>query len=109
VEASKGIQPVMAFVDCAGICLFGGFALATPEGGGAFFQAMGAMLGRPFGPGDMIEMGSRCLTSEHAFNRNAGLTAADDRLPEFFKTEPLAPTGATFNVTDAELDSVFGE
>jgi aldehyde:ferredoxin oxidoreductase len=109
VEASKGIQPVMAFVDCAGICLFGGFALATPEGGGAFFKAMGAMLGRPFGPGDMIEMGSKCLTLEHAFNRNAGLTAADDRLPEFFKTEPLAPTGATFNITDAELDSVFGE
>lgn len=109
VEASKGIQPVMAFVDCTGICLFGGFALATPEGGGAFFEALGALLGRPFGPGDMIEMGSRCLKVEHAFNRKAGLTAADDRLPEFFKTEPLEPTGATFNISDDALDSVFGE
>ena len=109
VEASKGMQPVMAFVDCAGICLFGGFALATPEGGGAFFEVLGALLGRPFGPEDMIEMGSRCLKAEHAFNRKAGLTEADDRLPDFFKTEPLEPTGATFNISDSDLDSVFGE
>ncbi len=108
VEASKNTQPVMAFVDCSGICLFGAFALATPEGGGAFFKAMGAFLGRPFGPEDMMQIGNNCLTTEYNFNRQAGLTEKDDRLPEFFHKEPIAPTNATFNISDEELDSVFG-
>jgi len=106
-EASKNTQPVMAFVDCTGVCLFATFPMATPEGGGAFFKAMGAFLGREFGPGDMMAMGTRCLKSERDFNLKAGLTAQDDRLPEFFRTEPLAPTNAVFQISDAELDEVF--
>lgn len=109
VEASKGMQPIMAFVDCTGMCLFGAFALATPEGGEAFFASISALLGRPFGPGDMMEMGTKCLQTEHAFNRNAGLTKEDDRLPDFFSKEPLAPTNAIFSITASELDSVFAE
>ena len=107
-EASKNTQPVMAFVDCTGVCLFATFPMATPEGGAAFFKAMGAFLGREFGPGDMMAMGTRCLKSERDFNRKAGLTAQDDRLPEFFRTEPLAPTNAVFQISDEELDTVFG-
>jgi aldehyde:ferredoxin oxidoreductase len=105
VQASLGIQPVMAFVDCTGVCLFATFALASPEGGGAFFKAMGAKLGRPFGPEDMIAMGVNCIKTEKEFNRKAGLTSADDRLPEFFKTEPLGPNNYVFQISDAELDA----
>jgi aldehyde:ferredoxin oxidoreductase len=107
-EASKSTQPVMAFVDCTGVCLFATFPMATPEGGGAFFKAMGAFLGREFGPEDMMAMGTRCLQSERTFNLEAGLTSKDDRLPEFFTTEPLAPTNAVFQIKNSELDSVFG-
>lgn len=109
VEASKNTQPVMAFIDCTGICLFGGFAIATPEGGEAFFKALGAFLGRPFGPEDMMKMGGTCLKTEVAFNRGAGLTPEDDRLPEFFYKEALPPTGAVFSIQGEELDTVFGE
>ena len=42
-----------------------------------------------------------------AFNAAAGFTAADDRLPDFFKTEKLAPHDITFVVPDEELDKVF--
>ncbi len=108
-QASKNTQPVMAFVDCTGVCLFATFPMASPEGGTAFFKAMGAFLGRQFGPGDMMAMGTRCLQLERAFNLKAGLTTQDDRLPEFFKTEPLAPTNAVFQISDDELDSVFGD
>ena len=107
-EASKNTQPVMAFVDCTGVCLFATFPMATPEGGGAFFKAMGALLGRKFGPGEMMAMGTRCLQAERAFNLDAGLTPEDDRLPEFFRSEPLAPSNAVFQVSDEELDGVFG-
>ena len=44
---------------------------------------------------------------ERDFNKRAGFTAADDRLPDFFKTEKLAPHNATFDVPDEELDKVF--
>jgi aldehyde:ferredoxin oxidoreductase len=105
VQASIRVQPVMAFVDCTGVCLFATMALGSPEGGAAFFKAMGAKLGRSFGPQDMIEMGSRCIKTEKAFNRKAGLTAADNRLPAFFKQEPLAPNNYVFQISDAELDA----
>ncbi len=107
VEASREVQPVMAFVDCTGVCLFATFAMTSPEGGTAFFNAMGALLGRSFGPREMMAMGTRCLKTERDFNRKAGLTAQDDRLPTFFKDEPLAPTNAVFNISDAQLDGVF--
>jgi aldehyde:ferredoxin oxidoreductase len=45
--------------------------------------------------------------TEKDFNRRAGFTAADDRLPAFMTTEPLAPSGNVFDVSDADLDSVF--
>ena len=47
------------------------------------------------------------LPREREFNAAAGFTAADDRLPDFFKTEKLAPHDATFDVPDEELDTVF--
>ncbi|MFZ0449935.1 MAG: aldehyde ferredoxin oxidoreductase C-terminal domain-containing protein [Desulfatiglandaceae bacterium] len=107
IEASRNIQPVMAFVDCTGVCLFATFSMATPEGGEAFFKAMSARQGSPFSPEDMIGMGMRCLKAERDFNRRAGLTKDADRLPRFFKDEPLPPHNTVFNISDEELDSVF--
>jgi aldehyde:ferredoxin oxidoreductase len=37
----------------------------------------------------------------------AGLTNADDRLPEFFYKEPLPPHNITFLVTDEDIDSFY--
>jgi aldehyde:ferredoxin oxidoreductase len=37
----------------------------------------------------------------------AGFTKADDRLPRFFYTDPIAPHNPVFSVTDEDLDSVF--
>ena len=47
------------------------------------------------------------LRRERDFNSRAGFTAAHDRLPDFFRTEELAPHRATFDVPDEELDTVF--
>jgi aldehyde:ferredoxin oxidoreductase len=44
---------------------------------------------------------------ERDFNARAGFTPADDRLPEFFKLEKLAPHDCVFDVPDEELDTVF--
>jgi aldehyde:ferredoxin oxidoreductase len=53
------------------------------------------------------ELGRMTLQLEREFNRRAGFTKADDRLPEWMTEEPLAPTQAVFDVTDDDLDGVF--
>ena len=55
----------------------------------------------------LMQMGREVLTMERMYNARAGFTAADDRLPEFFKTEKLPPHNVVFTVTDADLDTVF--
>ena len=47
------------------------------------------------------------MDNELAFNKAAGFTAKDDRLPDYFKKEALAPHNVTFGVKDEELDTVF--
>jgi aldehyde:ferredoxin oxidoreductase len=44
---------------------------------------------------------------EMDFNRRAGFTAADDRMPEFMLLEKLPPHNQTFTVSDKDLDSVM--
>ena len=57
----------------------------------------------------MIALGTEVVKSERAFNRAAGFTAIDDRLPAFVVHEGLHPTGNRFDVSDADLDSVFAD
>ena len=54
-------------------------------------------------------LGRQTLTLEREFNRRAGFTAADDRLPEWMTREPLAPHNAVFDVSEADLDAIFAE
>ena len=74
----------MASLDCTGLCLLASFALGTLEGGEAFLKVMNAKFGTEFGPEAIPEMGLKVLKAEREFNRKAGLTEKDDRLPEFF-------------------------
>jgi len=53
------------------------------------------------------ELGKSILKNEREFNSKAGFTKEHDRLPEFFKKEPLPPHNITFMVEDEELDKVF--
>jgi aldehyde:ferredoxin oxidoreductase len=107
VEASRSTQIFMAFVDCTGLCLLAAGAIATPEGGEAFFKALNARWGTQLGPQDIPRIGLQVLQAERAFNRKAGFTNKDDRLPEFFYKEPLPPHNTVFLITDEELDSTF--
>ena len=56
---------------------------------------------------DVTELGKKVLKIERDFNERAGFTAKDDRLPDYFKNETLAPHDVTFQVTDEELDQVY--
>jgi aldehyde:ferredoxin oxidoreductase len=107
VEASRHLQIATAAADCTGLCFMAYVALGSPEGGAALLQAINAKFGIQLGPDDVGALGARVLTAERDFNRQAGLTAKDDRLPEFFYKEPLPPHNAVFSISDAELDTTL--
>ena len=56
---------------------------------------------------DFVELGIKTLKAEREFNKKAGLTNADDRLPEFMKYEPLPPHNVVWDFTGEELDSLW--
>ena len=107
VEASRNAQIAMAAVDCTGLCLMASVVVTTPEGGEAFLKAMNAKFGSQLGPEAIPQMGIRVLQAEREFNRKAGFTNKDDRLPEFFYKEPLPPHNTVFVVPDEDMDSTF--
>ena len=108
IELSRNLQIATAAIDAAGLCLFVAFAvLDDPNAMDAICEMLAAVYGRPFTADDFAALGKKTLAREREFNAAAGFTAADDRLPSFFKTEKLAPHDATFDVPDEELDRVF--
>ncbi len=108
VETSRFIQIAMAAFDCMGQCFMASVALLSPESLEAFRKVIDAKLGTQLGPDDFpLAMGVRILKAEREFNRKAGLTKQDDRLPRFFYKEPLPPHNTVFAISDEQLDSTF--
>ena len=108
VETSRFLQIAMAAFDTMGQCFMASVALLTPEGFGAFGKVISAKSGKQLGPDDFpIAVGVRVLKAEREFNRKAGFTKQDDRLPKFFYEEPLPPHNTVFVISDEGLDSTF--
>jgi aldehyde:ferredoxin oxidoreductase len=107
VEASRNAQIEMAAVDAIGLCDFARSGLVTPEGKENMFQMMAARSGKPFDEEDWIEMGVKVLRAEREFNRKAGFTNKDDRLPTMFYDEPLPPHNEVVMIKDEEMDTTF--
>jgi aldehyde:ferredoxin oxidoreductase len=108
VETSKFLQIAMAAFDTMGQCFMASVALLSPEGFEAFGKVISAKTGTPLGPDEFpIGLGMRVLKAEKEFNRKAGFTSQDDRLPSFFYNEPLPPHNTVFVISDEEIDSAF--
>jgi len=108
VETSRFLQIAMAAFDTMGQCFMATVALLGPEGFEAFGKVIGAKLGTQLGPDDFPHgLGVRVLKAEREFNRRAGFTKQDDRLPRFFYEEPLPPHNTVFVISDEEIDSTF--
>jgi aldehyde:ferredoxin oxidoreductase len=59
------------------------------------------------GPDDLPAQAVRILMTELEFNRKAGLTREDDRLPKMFYEEPLPPHNKVFLFSGEELDQTL--
>lgn len=103
-ELSRAYQATTAYIDSTGYCLFIAFAILDIESG---FEGMAETInGFLDTKVDPVEYGKEILKKERTFNKRAGMTEVHDRLPEFFRTEPLPPHNVVFDVTDEELDKV---
>lgn len=98
-------QLAMAGYDTLGACIFAGFGYAADT------DVIPALLHSIYGwqpkDGMLVELGRETLTLERKFNKMAGFTKVDDRLPEWMGREPLPPFDSVFDVPDEDLDSVF--
>ncbi|MBS1253760.1 MAG: putative oxidoreductase YdhV [Anaerolineales bacterium] len=106
-DVSKDAQIKMAGYDSLGICLMGGFAF-----GQDLTMVRDMVNGRyGWGVGDdyLLEVGRQALRLEREFNRRAGFTTADDRLPEWMTEEPLPPLDTVFDVPAEDLDTIFDD
>lgn len=108
IELSRNLQIATAAIDSTGMCLFIAFAILDQEETfNALVEMINAFTGLGMTGDDVADMGKKILTMEREFNRQAGFTEKDDRLPEYFLKESLPPHNVTFDVSDDELDSVF--
>ncbi len=107
-ELSRNLQIATAAIDSTGMCLFITFAVMDqPETFQALIDMINAFYGLNLTADGVAELGKAVLRNERDFNERAGFTSKQDRLPAFFKKQPLAPHNVTFQVTDEELDQVF--
>ena len=105
VENSRNSQIHMAAVDTVGICDFAqsGFGAGLDN----VCKMVAAKLGKPFTEDDWAALGVRIMKAEREFNRNAGFTKEDDRLPKMFYEEPLPPHNKVVVISDEEMDKTF--
>jgi aldehyde:ferredoxin oxidoreductase len=97
----------MAGYDTVGACIFAGFGYAaTPDA--VVKRLLHARYGWDDLPDNVLQdLGKQTIRMEREFNRRAGFTAKDDRIPAWMTTEKLPPHNTVFDVADDTLDNIF--
>ena len=103
--ASNKLQVAISFSDSM-MCLFA-FSNVVPKK-----ELLGDLMSGLYGgPADFsrvtVGLGVKTLLTERAFNKMAGFTDADDKLPDFFYTERSDATGSVFDINQKEIDVLF--
>jgi aldehyde:ferredoxin oxidoreductase len=103
-EMSRKAQIGAGAIDCSGLCLFAGAALAAnPD---LMPELISAWLGEEMPADIWTQLGIQVMRDEIAFNEAAGVTPVRGRMPEFFLNEPLPPTNAVFDVSMSEIEEI---
>jgi len=104
-ELSLRLQIIAAMLDSTGLCLFARPpVIAEPQ---LMVDMLNGRYGWGWSKGDLDRANRQVLRTELEFNRRAGFTPANYRLPEYMREEALPPHQATFDVPDSELDTIF--
>ncbi len=109
VEVARNFQYATAFLDSTGHCLFIAFAILDIESGfTGMIEECNGVLGTDWSADDAARIGKEIIELERDFNRKAGFTSADDRLPDFMSREKLPPHDAIWDIPPEEIDKVLG-
>ena len=108
IQMSQKVQVLYAMADNL-FCHFAALPLASTHKYGITFiaDALAGKFGGEWSIDKVFGIGLQTLIMEKTFNRGAGFTAKDDRLPQFFYDEASPMTGAKFDFTDEELAQVL--
>jgi len=104
-DVSRNAQLSMAGYDTLGACVFAGFGFAASPG--TIRDLLNARYDWDVADTILQDLGRKTIRLELEFNRRAGFTKAEDRLPEWMTREPLNPHGAVFDVANDVLDTIF--
>lgn len=108
VALSRNLQAATAAIDTAGLCLFVAFpVLDTPDAFQAIVDMVNAKFDLELTGDDIGALGARVIGMEVDFNRRAGFTEADDRLPDWMYSEKLPPHDTVWDISDEELDTTL--
>ena len=106
-KVSLPAQLNMAGYDTLGACIFAGFGFATAP------TSISELIKARYGwdaPADYLQvLGRETIKMEREWNKLAGFTKKDDRLPEYMTREPLPPNNAVFDVSEEELDTIYDD
>ncbi|MBN2324064.1 MAG: aldehyde ferredoxin oxidoreductase [Spirochaetes bacterium] len=105
VEFSRKLQIITSAFDCLGFCIM----ISSSIGGrpDLIVSLINARYGTDVGEDFVTQLGTGTLKTEREFNKLAGFTKVDDRVPEFFKQERVPPHNLLFDVSDEEIDTFF--
>jgi aldehyde:ferredoxin oxidoreductase len=106
-EASLNAQLNMAGYDTLGACIFAGFGYAaTPDG--VVKRLLSARYGWDDLPDNILQsLGKETIKMEREFNKRAGFTKEDDRLPKWMTEEAIPENGSVFDVSEEVIDHIF--
>ncbi len=108
VELSRNLQIATAAIDSTGMCLFIAFAALDDSNClPALIDMLNARFGIHLTADDVTNLGMTILKTERSFNVAAGFTNKDDRLPEFFSEEPIAPHNVVWDFSGEAIDSFW--
>jgi aldehyde:ferredoxin oxidoreductase len=105
MEPVRDLHLKTAVLDSLGLCIFTG--RVTLDQTQLVEQMCSALLGWKVSFAELLELASTWLLREREFNRRAGFSPAQDRLPRFMYTEKLSPNDTVFDVPERDLESFY--
>ena len=100
---SQEQQHINAAIDASGFCMF---LMPNMEQIREFYSAY---FGEEVSREQFLDMTWQCLSDEWEFNKRAGWTAADDKMPDCMKEDPVGPEGArvVFDIGDEVIQATY--
>lgn len=108
-EVSQFLQRYFAAIDALGFCLFASLPLLDdPSLQKHLIDCVSAVLDESLEEQYLVRLGALIVEEERKFNLAAGISKDQDRLPRFFRAEPIGMQSFVFDVPDKDLESVHG-